>query len=117
MLEDDRLALRVHRDGVAVGDLALEQLQRERVLDQPLDRALERPRAERRVVAFASEKRPGRVRDLELDPPRREPAAEVSELDIHDPRDLLAPKRGEDHDLVDPVQELRSKGVSQLLHE
>src|SRR5262249_6023490 len=91
--EDDRVAVRVDRDAVAVVHLALERLERERLLPQPLDRPLERPRTERRVVALASEEAPGRVAHLELDPPRREAATEVSELDVHDPRDLVASQR------------------------
>src|SRR5437879_9482898 len=115
--EDDRVALRVDRDRVAVVQLALQQLERKRVLNQALDGPLERPRPEGRVVALASQEAPRRVGDLELDPPRREPAPEVSELDVHDPGDLVAPERREDHYLVDPVEKLRPERVAQLLHQ
>src|SRR5215510_9021566 len=98
--EDDRVAVRVDRDAVAVVHLALEQLERERILHQPLDGSLERPRAERRIVALAPEEAPGRVRHVQLDPPRREAATEMAELDVDDPRDLVASQRREDHHLV-----------------
>src|SRR2546428_13913557 len=41
--EDEVIAFRVHRDGVTVLELALEQLQGERVLDEALHGPLERP--------------------------------------------------------------------------
>ena len=47
----DLAELGVRADRVALGELALEQPQRERVLEQPLDRALQRPRAVGRVPA------------------------------------------------------------------
>src|SRR5213594_548575 len=46
-LEDDRVALRIDRDGLAIGQLALQEFERERILDEALDGPLERPRAER----------------------------------------------------------------------
>ena len=45
LLEDELAVPGVHANGVALGELALEQPQRERVLEQALDRALQRPRA------------------------------------------------------------------------
>src|SRR5262245_60827478 len=46
--EDDLAVLRVHEDGVALHELAHEDLLRERVEDLLLDRALDRARAVRR---------------------------------------------------------------------
>src|SRR3989454_8071950 len=54
--ERDRLALGVDDDRVAVDELVLEQFERQRVLDQALNGPLERPRAERRVVALPDRK-------------------------------------------------------------
>src|SRR5262245_63677015 len=115
--EDDGVALGVDRDGVAVVQLALQQLERQRVLDEALDGPLERPRPERRIVALASEQAPGRVGHLELDAPSRQPLAEMAELDVHDPGDLVPTERREDHDLVDPVEELGPERAAQLLHQ
>src|SRR5688572_13342704 len=52
-VEDDLVAVRVHGDRVALRELTLEQPRREWIQHQPLDRALERPRPEGRVVALA----------------------------------------------------------------
>ena len=57
--------LRVDVDGVALAELALQQPQRERVLDQPLDRALERAGAVGRVPACLGEDFLRRIRQLE----------------------------------------------------
>src|SRR3989454_10655759 len=115
--ERDRLALGVDDDRVAVDELVLEQFERQRVRDQALNGPLERPRAERRVVALPAEERLGGVGDLELDALGLEPPLEMAELDLDDPGDLVAPERVEDHDLVDPVEELWPQGVPQLLHD
>src|SRR2546422_362345 len=115
--ERDRLALGVDDDRVAVDELVLEQFERQRVLDQALNGPLERPRAERRVVALPAEERLGGVGDLELDALGLEPPLEMAELDLDDPGGLVAPERVEDHDLVDPVEELWPQGVPQLLHD
>ena len=49
--EHEIAVLRVDADRVALAEVAFEQPQRERVLEQPLDRALQRPRAVGRVPA------------------------------------------------------------------
>ena len=92
-----------------------EQRARERVLDEPLDRALERPRAVRRIPALLGEQLLRLVRDLELDPPLREPLAQPRELQLDDVGELLARQRLEDDDLVDAVQELGPEAVAQLV--
>src|SRR5687767_8460052 len=50
--EVDVVALQRRHDGVPVLELPLEQGERERVLQQPLNGALERPCAERGIVAL-----------------------------------------------------------------
>ena len=60
--EDEIAVLRVDQDRVAGDEVALEQPQRQRVLEQPLDRALERPRAVGRVPARFGDRRPSRRR-------------------------------------------------------
>ena len=49
-------SIRINRKRVAGNHFAVEQLHGERVLDEPLDRALQRPRPELRIVALAEEK-------------------------------------------------------------
>src|SRR6478735_247968 len=53
--ERQLVAVGLDDDPVAVRDPALEQRERERVLEPPLHDALQRPGAERRVVALAAE--------------------------------------------------------------
>ena len=55
-------------DRVALGELALEQLQREAVDELALDHPLQRPGAVDGVVAEVAEKRPGVVGQFDLDP-------------------------------------------------
>ena len=102
----EALPLVVDAHAVAVADLAGEDLSREAVLDALLDDALQRSRAELRVVAFARERDGCRRRDTERDAARREALAQVAELDLDDAAELLARQRVEDHGLVDAVQEL-----------
>src|SRR5206468_8465185 len=115
--ERERVARGVDDHGVTLDELVLEQPEGERVLNQALDGALERPRPKRRVVALPAEERLGRVGDIELDALGPETPLEVAELDLDDPSDLRAPERVEDHDLVDPVEELRPQRGAELLHE
>src|SRR5947207_9857473 len=61
--------IRVHDDGIAGKNLSVEELHRQRVLDEPLEGALQGPRAELRVVAFAGHKFPRLVRQLDLNLP------------------------------------------------
>src|SRR5690349_17404018 len=49
------LAVAIHNDVVAGKHRAFENLQRQRILDQPLDRAAKRPRPVRWVIALAQE--------------------------------------------------------------
>jgi hypothetical protein len=65
--EDDLAALGVGHDCVAVLELALQELERQRVLDQPLDGAPERPRAVDGVVALTREQILGRRRQRQRD--------------------------------------------------
>src|ERR1039457_1582871 len=53
----------VYHDGVAGLHLAAEDLQRQRILNQPLDGSLHRPRTVRRVVPLAEKQRLCRGRE------------------------------------------------------
>src|SRR5690242_9082220 len=89
-LEHELAVLGVDADGVAVLEVALEEPQRQGVLEQALDRPLERPRAVRRVPAGIREHRLGLVAEIELQPTLLEPRAEPSELLLDDLADLVA---------------------------
>ncbi len=100
------LPVRPHDDRVAVDELALEHGHRQRILNQPLDRPLERPRAERRIVAFLGEHALRLGRHLERDLALGEQLLEPRELEVDDLLDLLGAERVEDDDVVDAVEEL-----------
>src|SRR5690349_25104471 len=90
-----QLAVRVHidDDGVAVIEAAVEDGHREWVLDQPLDRPLERASAERRIVALLGEDmlRVGSYENGNL--AIGEQLLEPLELEIDDLLDLLLAER------------------------
>src|SRR5262249_20104345 len=97
---------RVDDDLAAFGELALEDLHRERVLEHALDHALERARAVVRVVALLGEQVLRLVGHLDRDPPVGEQPLHPIELDIDDPVEVLAAELVKYDRLVDPVQEL-----------
>ena len=87
---------------------------RERVLDQVLDRAAERPGAIRLVVAELDDVLLGRHRDLERHPLRLELVPDPLEHEVDDLRDLLDRQAPEHHRCVDPVEELGAEVRLQL---
>ena len=103
-----RLAVRgVDDDVVALAEAAGEHLDRQRVLDHPLDRALERPRAEHRVVAALGQAscapRPSARSAIFRSASRFcRSRSWMSTMRLQ----VLAAERAEDDDLVDAVQEL-----------
>ena len=88
--EHEVAVLRVDADRVAVAEVAFEQPQRERVLEQPLDRALQRTRAVGRVPARLDDRLLRGVRQLEREPALGEPLAQALELQLDDLAELLA---------------------------
>ena len=74
----------VDDDVIAVQDFAVENLQRQRILHQLLDRALQRTRAEVRVVALREQKIFGCVRQLERNLAIGEQAANVFQAQLDD---------------------------------
>src|SRR4051812_18893424 len=114
-LEHELAVLRVDANAVAVGEVALEQSQRERVLDHALQRALQGPGAVRRVPACFGDGVLRLVRQLELDAALGEPSAQARELELDDLAQLFASERPELDDLVDPVEELRAEELAHLV--
>src|ERR1051326_3647090 len=103
LAEDDFAALRVDRDAVALAESAVKDLERQRILNHSLDRALERARAVNRIVAPVCQQRLRRVGHLDRDLAVRQQTLQALQLNLDDMLDLLAPERVEDHDLVDAV--------------
>src|SRR5438132_846907 len=97
----------VDPDAVALRVLALEHRQRERVLQQPLDRPLERPRAVHRIIPLGDEQLLRRRRHFQVELALRHQPLDPRDLDVHDLRDVLARERPEDDRVIHPVQELR----------
>src|SRR5215218_1247844 len=84
LLEDQLAVADVGDDGVALAEVALEEPQRERVLDHPLKRTLERPRTVLRVPARLGHELLRGVGELERDAALGEPLAQASELELDD---------------------------------
>ena len=105
----------LHPDGVALVELALQQLERDRVLQLALDHPLERPGAVDRIVALRGQQLPGLRRHVEAEVPRGQQRLQVPELEVHDPHEILAAQRPEDDDVVHPVEELGPEVIAQLV--
>ena len=67
LAEADLAALGVHHHGVALGEGAVQELERERVLDQALDGALEGARPVDGIVALARQQLLGGGLEIERD--------------------------------------------------
>src|SRR5436305_6980739 len=107
LLEDERTIRGVHADAVARPPLALEQRQRELVDQLLLDHALERARAEGRVVAQVADQRLRVVGQLDLDAALGDSLGDLAQLQLDDRLDLLARARGERDDLGKAAKDLR----------
>src|SRR4029079_1362871 len=70
--------------GVAFAELALEHLDRERIEDAPLYRALQRTRAVRRIVALLDEQILGTIGQLDVDLAVLVPFDQPPQLDVDD---------------------------------
>src|SRR5919198_5726607 len=114
-LEGELAVAGVGQDRVALAEAALEERRRERVLDQALQRTLQRTRTVRRIPTCLRQQLLRRRRQLDVDPPLRQPSPQSRELELDDLRELLARELLEDDDLVDPVQELRPEALPGLL--
>ena len=102
---------------IAVQNFAVENLQRQRILNQLLDRALQRTRAKVRIVTLREQQIFGRIGQLQRNLAIGEQAANVFEAQLDDPYQLFLAQRTEDDDVVDAVQELRLEvRVQQLLY-
>ena len=93
LAEAERVAVGLDDDRVALAEAAGQDVDGQRVLDHPLDGALERPGAVDGVVAALGEQRAGGFGQRQADLALGEALAQVAELDVDDLRDL-APVRG-----------------------
>src|SRR2546425_4540169 len=97
-LERERITVLrpIHADPIALGELPFEHRERERVLQQPLDRPLERPGAVHRVVALRHDQLLRRGRHLEAELALGDEPLHPLDLELHDASDVLARERPED---------------------
>src|SRR6185369_2867444 len=107
----------IYRDTAPIGDLTRNQLARKRCLDVPLNKTLERPGAIDRVVALAGDVFLGRVAQLQLDAPVRQPGAQQLELEFDDALYLRERQRLEENDVIYAIEELGPKMSAHLGHD
>src|SRR5215470_14331536 len=96
-----------------VANLAGDQLATQRRLQFALDKPLEWPRSERRIVAALGQVVSRPVGQLELDLALLQPLAQPDQLHIDNLAQLVARQWMEHDDLVDAVQKLRPKALAQ----
>src|SRR5207247_4710270 len=115
--EDDLAVLCVHEDRVAFLELSGEHLLRERIDDEPLDRALDRSRAIDGVEALLRDERLPVVGKVERDLPLEEPLRKDLRLLLNDLHEMLRHEILEDDDFVDSIEELRAELTAERIHD
>src|SRR5680860_1424201 len=106
--------LAVHHDGIALIEFRLQYAHRERILDEPLNGALERPRAIRWVITFLRNERFGCIGHTKRQLAIRCQLLQTFELELHDLRQILHRERLEHDDIVYPVQEFGPELLAEL---
>ena len=94
---------------------AFQDLQRQRIGQQLLNRPFQRPRAKRRIIAFAEQRLPGGRSQLQRDLALGQIFAQRLQLDVDDSGNFLLAQTPERNDVVDTVQELRFEVLPQRL--
>ena len=106
----------VDHDGRVLGQVTAQERAGHAGLHLAGDEPPQGTSAVRRVEALLRHEPPGLLRGLERDPLLRQPLPQLVELEIDDALDLGERQRLEQHDLVDPVQELRPEVGPQGAH-
>src|SRR3954470_8484132 len=109
------LALDVHHDDLTRGQLAVEDLLAQRVLDLALDGPAQRPGTQDRVEAAVGQQLLGGRRHLERHVLVRQLALHAGEHEVDDPDDLVLAQLVEHDDVVDAVEELRPEVLLELV--
>src|SRR5438067_5295030 len=107
-IREGELAVRVdvHAHRVAVAELPLEHVHRQRLHQILLDGPLERARAVDGIEPCPGDLSRGLGRQLERHLALGQALAQTTQLDLDDVLDLLQPEGMEDHHLVDAVEQL-----------
>jgi len=114
-----RQSILVHIDAnpIALPELALEHPDGQRVEHAPLDGPLQGACAVHRIVPLRDDEVLGGVGQLDMNLAFLEPLEQVPHLDVDDFLHVLEPKRVEEDDFVDPVQELRPEVLPQRFRD
>src|SRR5215467_2829330 len=107
LAEDGLAVFGVERDMIADLERSAKQLFGERIFDEPLDRAAQRTRAERRIPAFFREQLACGFGRFERHVLVLELADDLRQFQLDDRLDLLHVELMENDDFVDAVEELR----------
>src|SRR3982751_4960802 len=91
---------------IALGEASLQNRQRKRVLQQPLDCALEGTSTKRGIVSLGGENFPRLGRELKGQLAISKELLQTLQLQIDDVLNVLLTQRMEDDDVVDAIEEL-----------
>src|SRR5882757_3812770 len=101
---------------VSMQHRAVEDLQRQRVLHQLLDGALQRTRSEVGVVAYGEQQLFGGVGELERSFALGQQTPQVFETQLDDLHQLIFPQGTEDDNVIHAVEELGLEVSVQRVH-
>src|SRR5688500_226925 len=96
----------IDQNSIALAEFPLEAGKSNRIVEQPLDRALAGTRCEWRVIAFCCEHMPGSRRQLDSELPVGKQVVKPLELQADDVLDLFLSKRLEDDHVIHSIEEL-----------
>src|SRR5262249_13383420 len=103
----------VHLDRFPIVYRALQQLPAQRRFDLLLQGPLQRPRTIRLIIANPHQVSLGLIGQFQRDVAFLEAPAQTSELNLHNLLEMLFRQSVEDNDLIDAVEELGPKMMSQ----
>src|SRR5437899_750955 len=102
---------------ISVQDFTVENLQRQRILNELLDGTFQRTRTKVRIVALRQEQVFRCIGEFERDLAIGQQTANIFQPQLDDPDQLILSERTEDDDVVHAVEELRPEvRVQQVLH-
>src|SRR3989454_8428956 len=108
--------IRLHDHVVPVQHLAVQDLQRQRILHQLLDGPLQRTCTEIRVKALGEEQVFRGIGQLERNLALGQQTAHIFQAQLDDLHQLLLAQRAEEDDVIHPVEELRLEVPVQGVH-
>src|SRR5712664_3848745 len=106
LFESQRASIRIYicHYGVARAERSAQELQRQRSLNQPLDRPPHRPCAVGRIISFRHDQIDSRLCELQFQTSLTEHSDYPFELDLNDPLQILPAQSIKYDDVIDSVQ-------------